>query len=341
MDNKFIQIVQEIINKYGLKICDSTTLFNSLLADYAHGEYKRERRLLIWILETDCHHSISKEIDCNEWKANWIEKLYVDEFIDKQFASEMLDVIIDNIHGAPYYTERGFYLFEANNYDKALVSFDKALTIEPHKSEALLGKGKICLANKAYSDAIALFDFVINLNPLNINDIKNMRLQAHNEKEREVSIYLQKCHELLLLEKYNEAILLYDKVLSLNPVEKVSIQKAKMDIQSTKMKRANEYRICGLDSLKYKNYIEAIENFEKLLDISPEMMEEALKGKTEAGRLAIYEYVRCGDDLYVQRQYVDALSYYDKAINLNYKMNVVDENYIKMIQRVRQVCANK
>jgi transcription elongation factor Elf1 len=46
-DTQFIKIAQKVLSERGDKIIDNSAVFNSLLADYAKGEYTRERRLLV------------------------------------------------------------------------------------------------------------------------------------------------------------------------------------------------------------------------------------------------------------------------------------------------------
>jgi DNA-directed RNA polymerase subunit M/transcription elongation factor TFIIS len=46
-DTQFIKIAQRVLSERGDTIIDNSAVFNSLLADYAKGEYTRERRLLV------------------------------------------------------------------------------------------------------------------------------------------------------------------------------------------------------------------------------------------------------------------------------------------------------
>ena len=52
MDAKFIAIIQKVISDRGKSIVNNHAVFNSLLADYARGEFMRERRFLIQELKT-------------------------------------------------------------------------------------------------------------------------------------------------------------------------------------------------------------------------------------------------------------------------------------------------
>jgi hypothetical protein len=45
----------KIIRSQGVQILDNAAFCRAMLKDMAKGEYYRERRLLVWILETNCH----------------------------------------------------------------------------------------------------------------------------------------------------------------------------------------------------------------------------------------------------------------------------------------------
>jgi tetratricopeptide (TPR) repeat protein len=60
MDAKFIAIIQKVISDRGKSIVNNHAVFNSLLADYARGEFMRERRFLIRKLKTTSFDDIMR-----------------------------------------------------------------------------------------------------------------------------------------------------------------------------------------------------------------------------------------------------------------------------------------
>lgn len=164
MDNEFIQIFKRVINRHGYDVCNNYRLLNSFLADYAEGEYNKERKLLVWVLETNCHKTLSAQKEYIDWKNEWTIKLNTEEFIDKQAALWALDTIFKVLFGEPYYIERGFLFLKSNNIHKAELSFNSALELERKSSGAFHGKGLIALNEKKKTPKrlkIDLFSFIL------------------------------------------------------------------------------------------------------------------------------------------------------------------------------------
>jgi transcription elongation factor Elf1 len=61
MNNEFISIIKKVIHDRGKSVVTNLAVFNSLLADYAKGEYMRERRLFIRELKTKSFDEVMKK----------------------------------------------------------------------------------------------------------------------------------------------------------------------------------------------------------------------------------------------------------------------------------------
>jgi predicted RNA-binding Zn-ribbon protein involved in translation (DUF1610 family)/ribosomal protein L12E/L44/L45/RPP1/RPP2 len=61
MNNEFISIIKKVIHDRGKSVVTNLVVFNSLLADYAKGEYTRERRLFIRELKTKSFDEVMKK----------------------------------------------------------------------------------------------------------------------------------------------------------------------------------------------------------------------------------------------------------------------------------------
>ena len=61
MNDRFISIIQKVISDRGKGVVKNITIFNSLLADYAKGEFVRERKLFIRELKTKPFDEVLKQ----------------------------------------------------------------------------------------------------------------------------------------------------------------------------------------------------------------------------------------------------------------------------------------
>jgi len=61
MNDEFVSIVKKVISDRGKSVVNNLAVFNSLLADYAQGEYARERRLFIQEVKTKPFDEVIKK----------------------------------------------------------------------------------------------------------------------------------------------------------------------------------------------------------------------------------------------------------------------------------------
>jgi len=99
--NPLKDILFEIIKIRGIEILNDKKILNALLNDYAKGEFKKEIRLLMQIIEINCHNNllISNDID-TEIKIQ-IRKLNEEYFIENNIASSTIQLLADAIKSNP------------------------------------------------------------------------------------------------------------------------------------------------------------------------------------------------------------------------------------------------
>jgi tetratricopeptide (TPR) repeat protein len=103
-------------------------------------------------------------------------------------ASSISDLIVE-----------GHALLNASRFEEALISYDKALKLDPRSVDALNGKGLILNQLGKYEEAITWFDKALKINPSFANALDNKGITLSN------------------LGKYEEAITWFDKALEINP----------------------------------------------------------------------------------------------------------------------------
>jgi len=182
LDDQFIEKCKQIKNDYGYEIFSNLGLVNSLMADYAKGEYYKERRLLVWVLESNCQNTLTAEQEYNDWKERWIKRLNTEEYIDKDRASWALDRIFELLIAESYYTKRGFLLIEKDNLNDAEKLFNKTIEINKNSSDAFHGKGIITSKKGDFEKAIKYLTKSIKYNPANEAVLNKQLAQVYNAR---------------------------------------------------------------------------------------------------------------------------------------------------------------
>ena len=90
MDAGFQDIVNRVVTGYGLEILDDKNICKDLLADYAKGKYKPERRLFLLALEGGCHTKIAQASKPELIQSQMIRALQDDYLIAPQAAEEVI-----------------------------------------------------------------------------------------------------------------------------------------------------------------------------------------------------------------------------------------------------------
>jgi len=203
---------------------------------------------------------------------------------------------------AAYYLNRGLIYKRLQEYESAILDYQKAIKLEPKSWQAYSNLGDTYLAQEQHDQAIDTYKKVIQLNPAHKNSYHNIA-NAYLWKElyREAIEYYQQtltmdnqCVESLngmgvalhALEKHDEAIACYKQVLQINP--NCAQAYANWGLLLTDLNRPQEaeekhkkaielepnsahfYSNLGI-SYKEQNQIDlALKNLQKAIDLDPQ-----------------------------------------------------------------------
>jgi hypothetical protein len=93
MDTTFMSIVQKFVTEQGKEALLNPAKCKTLLADYTRGEYKKESRLLLQVLETGCQNAIAESADLGAIKIKIIKKLQDEECLSETFACDVVALL--------------------------------------------------------------------------------------------------------------------------------------------------------------------------------------------------------------------------------------------------------
>jgi tetratricopeptide (TPR) repeat protein len=272
LDKQFIQIFKKVISDYGLDICDDIKKLNSLLSDYSKGEYYKERRLAVWILEANKNNILKMDMEYDVWKNQCITNLFQNEFIDKERAGWAIDIIFKLIFGYKYYVDRGFYLTDKNKLKEANLTFDNAIDLLPYSSDAYHGKGIIALKDKDLDKTIEYFNKAIIYDQNKLNIVSSSLSTAYFERG---NIFLNKknfdyaIYDLNQSLKYSENINTYKCLaqcyheISDYKNEEIELKNALALENNNIDLLINHAKVC----LQLKNYNDSIIDYTAILNI--------------------------------------------------------------------------
>ncbi|MDR0665682.1 MAG: hypothetical protein LBF86_09245 [Helicobacteraceae bacterium] len=93
MDARFVSVAQELVAKEGREVLFDPKQCEASLNDYAKGEFKQERRLLIMAIETDCAKAIDTARNLQVCKQTQIRYLCEKLFINDTAAAKIVDLL--------------------------------------------------------------------------------------------------------------------------------------------------------------------------------------------------------------------------------------------------------
>lgn len=195
----------------------------------------------------------------------------------------LLFALTNSIYGqtASYYDSIGVKYHERKQYTKALESFDKAILLSPSEGNAFYHKAFLNLALKNIDEAVIAFKKDLEINQGRYNSYRVLG------------------NILLEREEYNNAIQLYDKVISFEPNSGMNIE---------------YYLNRGICNHKIKEYSKAMKDYNMTITLCNGFA-EMYKGYIQRGLLKI--------DL---SDYRGAISDFNKVINK--KANEIDYAYL-------------
>jgi len=94
MDSEFITILRKLITEQGKEVLFNPSKCKAFLADYTHGEYKKESRLLIQTIEAGVPKAIDTSGDLSQCKQQQIKVLHEEFFVTEEIAKDIIDTLL-------------------------------------------------------------------------------------------------------------------------------------------------------------------------------------------------------------------------------------------------------
>lgn len=218
------------------------------------------------------------------------------------------------------YNNKAIYLDDLGKHDEALIYYNKALELIPNIVEAWLDRALSLHNEEKYLEAIKWYDKVLGTNntyhkfALNNKGLALFKLNRYDEAillydkaldmyPNEEILWDNKGLCFLNSEKYDEAIKCFDSVLNINPNSTDALHKKSVTLSNK-----------GLSLAKIDKLNEAIELYDKALQIYP-CFAIAWHNKAMA--------------LLIQGKYDDALKCFDRSLEINDKYR--DSYYYKAV----------
>jgi tetratricopeptide (TPR) repeat protein len=249
------------------------------------------------------------ELLCNDWLVMGNEYFLREQYREALNAFEQATFF--NPDNSLAYVGKGQTLnklasnnFSGENHEKALAAFTRAIEIDPLNADAYVGKG----------NTLYVIDWTNDEKEL-ILDIyaQALRLSSNNEEA-----YIAQGNALLSYENYEDALVSYERAISVAVISNRDVYKSKGDVLF-QLKRYNDaveaYNVCIKAGLRneevYTNIGRAFFNlikYEEALD----MYEKALSLNAKSGRI----YLEKGNTLFQLNRYQEAIDAYEKAATL-------------------------
>jgi tetratricopeptide (TPR) repeat protein len=138
---------------------NSMNLSNMALAYYMKGENGEALRLLKKSLQIDPYNGTAR--------SNL-------PLVQKAFNNKLQTMANENSTDPEHYFELGNLFVDAQNYQDALVQFQKAVSLSPNYEQALINAGNCYYMLKDYNKAISSFQKVLDINPNNNQANRNL-----------------------------------------------------------------------------------------------------------------------------------------------------------------------
>src|ERR671910_696266 len=146
--------------------------------------------------------------------------------------------------------EQGNKFLNAKNYDQAITSYKNAITFDPNWAAPLIKQGNAFFELANYTTAIELYDKAFAI--LGNLDEKVKSVDKNNgPKPYWLDIWFDKGEALTNLKKFDDAIALYNKLISLDP------------------NWANPWNSKGWALYKIGKFDEALSSFDKAIALEP------------------------------------------------------------------------
>lgn len=99
MDSKFTAILQKLIAEQGMEILFDSVKYKAFLSDYTRGDYKKESRLFLQVLDAGVQKAIDTAKDIAICKKQQIRLLREDHFFAEDIASDVVNTLVFVLKG--------------------------------------------------------------------------------------------------------------------------------------------------------------------------------------------------------------------------------------------------
>jgi len=94
MNPEFITILKKLIAEQGKEVLFNPSKCKAFLADYTHGDYKKESRLLIQTIEAGIPKAIDNADELSQCKQKQIRVLHEEYFLTEEIAEDIINIIL-------------------------------------------------------------------------------------------------------------------------------------------------------------------------------------------------------------------------------------------------------
>jgi len=94
MNPEFITILKKLVTEQGKEILFNSAKCKAFLADYTHGDFKKESRLLIQTIEVGVPKAIDVSDNLSQCKQHQIKVLREEFFIAEEVAEDVINTLV-------------------------------------------------------------------------------------------------------------------------------------------------------------------------------------------------------------------------------------------------------
>jgi tetratricopeptide (TPR) repeat protein len=219
-----------------------------------------------------------------------------------------------------YFINTANSYYENKDYLKVIELSDKAIDIDQQNYKPYLYKANSFQQLSRYEEAISCYDKVLSIDANNQEAISNKDIAKANIKKQKYLSIIEEIKISYTNKDYSQVIVLSDKSVKLEPDNPIS------------------YLYKGHAFNELKKYEEAIQCYDKILEIDPNNVDAFNKRKIAQEQLdkqlfeqkkSIDNWLNQGDNFFTQGKYNEAIECYYKALEID-PNNKVAQNDIKL-----------
>jgi tetratricopeptide (TPR) repeat protein len=308
MNSEFVEILIKLIAEQGKEAMLNPAKCKAFLADYTHGDYKKESHLLLQAIDVGVQKTIDTTGELEICKKQQIKILHEERFLDKEAAANVVETLALVLRGEK---NRGASQGTVcSNCGKELQKEWKTCpycstvvantNLNQQDAEVIREKAETFLDNKEYDVSIYVFS---GLNYLEKKDYdaairdftEAIRLDPNNAYS-----YNRRSYGYFKKKDYDTAIRDLTEAIRLDP-NNTDFSKARADV----------YYSRGLSYLEKEDYDVAIGDFDNAIRLNPKNP-KYYEGKAVA-------YNNRGNSYLYKKDYDAAIRDYTEAIRLNPK----------------------